>query len=364
MTLAEIMAMSGRPDEATELLAGLPSGSSRQRCRQEVDLALILAFGLNRSKDAAERLEVLLDDLDDRDWAYVAGQIPLLWLLGGEIDRALRAAEALLADERASESDRLSAELVLIPALNLVGRPVSALERAADVVRRAADHPAYNEYMVGQLETAVPTGHRYVGDLDRAEETALETYDRVTRQGADMLRGVYALRLGQIALWRGALVRAEQYFLEAVSALEGDTLTRACAVDHVRYTRALTLRPDMPSARSRPEGSTSWSTGSSRPRWRRRRATSPTPGHWPWRRPAVRSPPGTSPTPSSPSTRPPATARRRPRPSWPARCHRSRDGCCRPSWPPWRRWPGVTTPRWKRPAAGWRTWAACCTRPS
>jgi DNA-binding CsgD family transcriptional regulator len=63
-----------------------------------------------------------------------------------------------------------------------------------------------------------------------------------------MLRGVYALRLGQIALWRGALVRAEQYFLEAVSALEGDTLTRACAVDHVRYTRALTLRPDMPSA--------------------------------------------------------------------------------------------------------------------
>jgi len=248
MTLAEIMAMSGRPDEATELLAGLPSGSSRQRCRQEVDLALILAFGLNRSKDAAERLEVLLDDLDDRDWAYVAGQIPLLWLLGGEIDRALRAAEALLADERASESDRLSAELVLIPALNLVGRPVSALERAADVVRRAADHPAYNEYMVGQLETAVPTGHRYVGDLDRAEETALETYDRVTRQGADMLRGVYALRLGQIALWRGALVRAEQYFLEAVSALEGDMLTRACAVDHVRYTRALTLRPDMPSA--------------------------------------------------------------------------------------------------------------------
>jgi DNA-binding CsgD family transcriptional regulator len=248
MTLAEIMAMSGRPDEATELLAGMPSGSSRQRCRQEVDLALILAFGLNRSKDAAERLEVLLDDLDDRDWAYVAGQIPLLWLLAGEIDRALQAAQAVLADERASESDRLSAELVLIPSLNLVGKPVSALERAAEVVARVADHPAFNEYMVGQLETAVPTGHRYVGDLDRAEETALDTYDRVTRQGADMLRGVYALRLGQIALWRGALVRAEQYCLEAISALAGDALTRACAVDHVRYVRALTLRSDMPGA--------------------------------------------------------------------------------------------------------------------
>ena len=56
------------------------------------------------------------------------------------------------------------------------------------------------------------------------------------------------MRLGQIALWRGAQSRAEQYFLEAVTALEGDAITRACAVDHVRYTRALTLRPDMPGA--------------------------------------------------------------------------------------------------------------------
>jgi DNA-binding CsgD family transcriptional regulator len=248
MTLAEIMAVSGRPDEAASLLGRVPSETSRQRCRQEVDLALVLAFGLNRSKDAAERLEDLLDDLDDRDWAFVAGQIPLLWLLAGEIDRARHAAELLLADERASESDRLSAELVLIPALNLAGLPVSALDRAASVVPQVADHPAFNEYMVGQLETAVPTGHRFVGDLDHAEETAREVYDRVTLQGAGMLRGVYALRLGQIALWRGALARAEQYFLEAVVALEGDALTRACAVDHVRYVRALTLRPDMPGA--------------------------------------------------------------------------------------------------------------------
>jgi DNA-binding CsgD family transcriptional regulator len=248
MTLAEIMAVSGRPDEATALLGGLPTGSSRQRCRQEADLALILAFGLNRPRDAAERLEALLDDLEDRDWAFIAGQVPLMWLLAGEIPRARQAAEDLLADERAVESDRLSAELVLIPALNLLGQPVTALDRASHVIPRVADHPAFNEYMIGQLETAVPTGHRFVGDLDRAEETALEVFERVTKQGAGMLRGVYALRLGQIALWRGALARAEQYFLEAVTALEGDTLTRACAVDHVRYTRALTLRPDMPGA--------------------------------------------------------------------------------------------------------------------
>jgi DNA-binding CsgD family transcriptional regulator len=77
---------------------------------------------------------------------------------------------------------------------------------------------------------------------------ALRIYDRVTQQGAGLLRGVYALRVGQIALWRGALVRAEQYFLEAVMALEGDAMTRASAVDHVRYTRALAGRSDMPSA--------------------------------------------------------------------------------------------------------------------
>jgi DNA-binding CsgD family transcriptional regulator len=248
LTLAEIMAMSGRPDDAASLLGSLPSGSAREQCRREVDLALVLAFGLDRSRDGAERLERLLDEVDARDWGYVAGQIPLMWLLAGEIDRARGAAEDVLADERPSESDRLTAELVLIPALNLLGRPVTALDRAVDVVPRVADHPAFNEYMVGQLETAVPTGYRFAGDLDRAEEAALAVYERVTEQGAGLLRGVYALRLGQIALWRGALARAEQYFLEAVTALEGDAMTRACAVDHVRYTRALTLRSDMPSA--------------------------------------------------------------------------------------------------------------------
>lgn len=248
ITLAEIMAVSGRPDDAADLIGSLPSGSSHEHCRREVDLALVLAFGLNRSRDAAERLEQLLTAVDDQDWGYVAGQIPLLWLLTGEIRRAREAAERVLADERTSETDRLSAELVLIPALNLLGTPVTALARAETVIPRVADHPAFNEYMVGQLETAVPTGHRYVGDLDRAEEEARAVYDRVTRQGAGLLRGVYALRLGQVALWRGALGRAEQLFLEAVTALEGDAMTRACAVDHVRYTRALTGRSDLPSA--------------------------------------------------------------------------------------------------------------------
>jgi DNA-binding CsgD family transcriptional regulator len=248
ITLAEIMTFSGRPDDAAALLGSLPTGSSREHCRREVDLALVLAFGLNRSRDAAERLERLLEDIDDGQWGYIAGQIPLMWLLAGEIYRARCAAEDVLADERASEADQLSAELVLIPALNLVGQPVSALKRAATVLPRLADHPAFNEYMVGQLETAVPTGHRYAGDLDAAEEAGQRVYERVTRQGAGLLRGVYALRLGQITLWRGALGRAEQYFLEAVTALDGDPMTRASAVDHIRYTRALMGRSDMPSA--------------------------------------------------------------------------------------------------------------------
>jgi DNA-binding NarL/FixJ family response regulator len=248
MMLAEIMTLSGRPDAAADILGRVPAGSPREKYRRELDLALVLAFGLNRSRDAAERLERLLDGIDDGQWGYVASQIPLMWLLAGEIHRARRAAEAVLADERSSATNRLGAELVLIPALNLVGQPVSALERAATVVPRLADHPAFNEYMVGQLETAVPTGHRYAGDLDAAEEAAQRLYDRVTQQGAGLLRGVYALRLGQIALWRGALRRAERHFLEAVSALQGDPMTRATAVDHIRYARALMGRTDLPSA--------------------------------------------------------------------------------------------------------------------
>jgi DNA-binding CsgD family transcriptional regulator len=272
MTLAEIMTMSGRPEEAATLLGSLAPRSSRQHARREADLALVLAFGLNRSRDAAERLEALLagaegaagggvagggtadgadggtaGGMDERDRSYVAGQVPLMWLLAGEIHRAEGAALAVIDDPRSSESDRLSAELVLVPVLNLLGRPVSALDRATEAHARMVDHPAFNEYMLGQLETAVPTGHRFAGDLDRAEAVAREVYERVTAEGAGLLRGVYALRLGQILLWRGALVAAEQHFLEAVTALEGDAMTRATAVDHVRYTRALLGRSDMPS---------------------------------------------------------------------------------------------------------------------
>jgi DNA-binding CsgD family transcriptional regulator len=248
ITLAEILTVSGRPDEAATLLRDLPSGSSREHCHREVDLAIVLAFGLNRSSDAAERLERLLDGIGDDDWGYVAGQIPLMWLLAGEIHRALRSAEELLVDGRSSDTDRLSAELVLIPALNLIGRPVSALERAATVLPRLVDHPRFNQYVVGQVETAVATGHRYAGDLDRAEHEAVRAYERATEEGARLLRGLYALRHGQVALWRGALGRAEQLFLEAVAALDGDAMTRASAVDHVRYARALTGRSDMPAA--------------------------------------------------------------------------------------------------------------------
>jgi DNA-binding CsgD family transcriptional regulator len=248
LTLSEIMTLSGRPDDAADILGRLPTGSPREHSRREVDLALVLAFGLNRSRDAAERLERVLDSVDDKEWAFIAGQIPLMWLLAGEIHRARDAAETVIADERTSGAHELSAELVMIPALNLLGRPISALERAATVRTGLADDPELNEYVVGQLETAVPTGHRYAGELDAAEEVAQRVYERVTRQGAGLLRGVYALRLGQIAMWRGALQRAEQHFLEAVAALEGDPMTRASAVDHVRYVRALTGRSDMPSA--------------------------------------------------------------------------------------------------------------------
>jgi hypothetical protein len=100
MTLAEILAVSGRADEAAALLDAMPSGSPRERCRREVELAVILCFGLNRSGEAAERLERVLDDAGDDDWGYVAGQVPLMWLLAGEIHLALRAAEDLLADPR------------------------------------------------------------------------------------------------------------------------------------------------------------------------------------------------------------------------------------------------------------------------
>jgi DNA-binding CsgD family transcriptional regulator len=248
LMLVEILTTSGRPDEAAALLQALPSGSDHERHRREVEIAMVVAFGLNRSRDAAERLEGLLEDVADEDWGYVAGQIPLLWLLAGEIHRARAAAEDLLADPRATEADRLRAEMVAIPGHNLVGQPLTAAARAAAVLPRLVGNPMFIQYMVGQVRTAVATAYRYAGALDRAEAEARRAHEEATEQGIGLLRGVAALRLGQVLLWRGSMARAEQLFLEAAGALDGDPMTRASAVDHVRYTRALTGRSDMPGA--------------------------------------------------------------------------------------------------------------------
>ena len=253
----------------------------------------------------------------------------------------------------------MSAELVLIPALNLVGQPVSALERAATVLPRLADHPAFNEYVVGQLETALPTGHRYAGDLDAAEEAAQLAYERVTLQGAGLLRGVYALRLGQITLWRGALGRAEQYFLEAVTALEGDAMTRASAVDHIRYTRALLGRSDMPS-RVAPGAMYAVEHEFLSSAVEAAAGDSPTLARSPSARPGGDSRPATSPTHFRPvrggAARGGARGRRRAR-----RAAGDRGAAAaRSSPPPSRHWPSATATGWPRSGAGSKSWAASC----
>ena len=297
------MALEGRSDDAAALLGGL-SGSARERCRREVDLALVLAFGLNRSRDGAERLELLLDDVDDDQWGYVAGQIPLMWLLAGEIHEARRAAEDVLADARSSGADRLSAELVLIPALNLLGLPVSALDRATGVLPRVADHGVQRVHGRPAGDGGAD-GHRYAGDLDMAEQVGLQMYERVT-QGAALLRGVYALRLGQIALWRGAGA-GRAVVPGGRGGPGGDALTCASAVDHVRYTRAPTGRSEMPSALA-PGALYAVEHDYLSSAVEAAAGDVPTPGPRPRGASRRGSAPATSPTRSSPSTRPPATA--------------------------------------------------------
>ena len=184
MTLVEILTVSGRPDEAASLLAGLPSGSSRDHCRREVDLALVLAFGLNRSRDAAERLERLLDEVDDRRLGLRRRPDPPHVAAGGR-DPPGPAGRRGRPRRRAVVRDR--------PVHRRAGAgPGAEPHRPAGHARSTGRRPCCPGWRTTRRSTSTWSaswrprcrpGHRYAGDLDRAEEVARRIYDRVTRPG-------------------------------------------------------------------------------------------------------------------------------------------------------------------------------------
>ena len=243
---------------------------------------------------------------------YVAGQIPLMWLLAGEIHRGSPCGRGR-PRRRAVVGDR--------PVERRAGADPGA-EPPRQAGQRAGPGGGHAPSAGGPRGVQRVHG-RSAGDRG-ADRPPLRRRPRPCRgSGAAGLRPGHAARGRASARRLRAPARPDRPLARrpgprrAVLHGSGHGAGSGCH-DPRQRRRPRPLHPGADGAvghaqrAGRPTRCTPSSTGSSRPASRRRRATSPTPGRSPSARPGGRSPPATSPTRSSPSTRRPATARRRP----------------------------------------------------
>ena len=234
-TLADMLVLTGRPGDAEILYRGVAAGSPERAAAVESRLAVVRAFGYGEAAEGAARLDQLASEVDGAVWGEVAGRLAVAWFLAGDLRRALTVAEAVVADERTSQLDRLRAEQLVVPALFSTGRAVTAKARAVDILPRVlAETERLGAYGPEQLASSVALAHLYSGDPATAREVAQAVYDDASRRNARLSRGGAALRLGQVAFWRGEIRRAERLFREAIVALEGDEMGLGSALDYLR----------------------------------------------------------------------------------------------------------------------------------
>ncbi|MGH3825011.1 MAG: LuxR C-terminal-related transcriptional regulator [Pseudonocardiaceae bacterium] len=239
VALADVLMFSGRGEEAAALLDATDAETTDERTSLRLHAAMILAFGLGRPQDAADRLEQLASEVDDDHWGEVVSRLVTVRLLTGEVDRTLAVVDTLLTDPRATAEHRLRGALVHVPLLLLSGQLSRTIQRAAEIVPRLLASDEVDAYGAAQVATLVGLAHLYAGELDRAEAVLHQLYEEASRTNVRLVRGACALRLGQLA-------RARQMCQEAVASLDGDEMTLASAVDHLRLALALTGQLDAP----------------------------------------------------------------------------------------------------------------------
>src|SRR5207247_2626117 len=93
---------------------------------------------------------------------------------------------------------------------------------------------------LGQLAAGATLAQQWVGQLDEAEALMRAAFDDGVARDVPLLRGGTALRLGQIAVWRGTAQTAAGLLRESMSALQQfDAGFLAWAAETLRLAYAL-----------------------------------------------------------------------------------------------------------------------------
>jgi ATP/maltotriose-dependent transcriptional regulator MalT len=114
----------------------------------------------------------------------------------------------------------MHAYLGLLPSLGAMGRPETSLARVPEAMALVPQCATDLPIAFGQLASGVTLAQQWVGQLDAAESLMRAAFEEGVARDVPLMRGGSALRLGQIALWRGAARSAAELLRESLSALQ------------------------------------------------------------------------------------------------------------------------------------------------
>ncbi|WP_170321445.1 AAA family ATPase [Acrocarpospora pleiomorpha] len=226
--LARILSYQGRGREAEAVLPAEPEPTSEPPSMRAVTRALILHWGLGRTNEAEQALDVGSgQDLTEatRSW---------IMLFDGRSRAALRSAEDVLSLPEPDEQAVIWAAMSGAMAAGLLGRPDRAAaiaERGRQVADANAERFPWGQAQVGyglcmSLHTA--------GKPIEAARVAERGYRRAVASNSAMMTAVWASFRGIVAKARGDLGTAQAALREAVALLEEEDaygLTRVCLAE-------------------------------------------------------------------------------------------------------------------------------------
>jgi ATP/maltotriose-dependent transcriptional regulator MalT len=220
--LAQVNQFTQRPSATEALLAevDVTALSPVDRVRHVVLRANNLTWPLGRPDDAVSLLErsaALTDDVAGK--LELAAHAPPMLLFAGRVREAVEQSEHTATDTRRSATHRMHAYLGLLPALAAMGKPDTSLSRVPEAMELVPQCTDDLPIAFGQLASGVTLAQQWVGQLDEAESLMRAAFDEGVARDVPVMRGGSALRLGQIALWRGKPRTAEELLRESVSAL-------------------------------------------------------------------------------------------------------------------------------------------------
>jgi DNA-binding CsgD family transcriptional regulator len=222
--LTQVHQFTHRPHDTDVLLADMDptSLSSDERVRLAVMRANNLTWALARPDDAVALLEEAAREftVDGDEALELAAHAPPMLLFAGRVREAADQAQRTIADRNRSSVHRLHAYLGLLPSLAAMGKPETALSLVPDAMALVPECAEELPIALGQLAASTTLAQQWVGQLDAAESLMRAAFEDGVARDVPLLRGGTALRLGQIALWRGAPQTAAGLLRESMSALQ------------------------------------------------------------------------------------------------------------------------------------------------